>query len=1027
LKTAKNLADTAIFAGYTNLRADDLYSDASIDFSLKLQTNDDDELMDDEWLTKSYFLNITKHKVDAVREMTSKSYDPMVGLLNASPISSVRLQIDGTHLEEDNKFEKPFTPTMKNIHERQKADYSLWRNRQLMAEVLRSQLQQQAVKTAVATRFKELGSNQMKSPATLVDVRNTVPVEMKIKQVHGINLNKTMSGEVSPVFFEISLGGWKCRTENQRPFSKITFWNNLTVRSFMQPSKILTNDLVVQLFDGGELSQRILLGSGKSYITKVLGANAGSDVIVEIPLWDKDDNLYGKVEIKINADYVDVPVHMLDPNGVEKKEKARVNLIAVTDIKTGNRDTIAAEQRLQNEERERQLNAVSPRDGVSPRDDNTIFSGDLNTIESIKGVSVVSIDNLSQAIYVPSLVDQQTSFSKIVADLRGDGDNFIKLMVGDVKLPDLLHHGHRPNEFAIKKLPNLSMATKFMEKKTEMHENIVNSTKAEIDKLMTEAETMMKEALSRAQKNYENSLQRYQSLQTDADNARAEVERVLVYISDVRYTAPMPKEPIFEELPEPSYVPKLPTTGGLDSKGKKKKQIPNQDVKDIIDNMEAGKCDLKEWEFGEFWPSQAQIVKLSKSIAARNKFIDDSRRNEQVSRDRQTDKWKQEVGEWELSERARRVEFEKRKKTLRRVYLKLDCITARIDRLQAEYSSMEMIRNSIKDMIDSNSKAKERFKIMSLKVYLETKRHIKAVKNLKRKLLKCLDARKRALDLPGTAQNRILFEEYKSQAEEALRTLRFEIADVKELLVSEGVKTRQLHDEESQLCQNEATRLRMIKEFLVQRESLDKFIARNRYEVINLLRDSEKLKSIEAERDERGQKGTIDNAGERYAPDKEWESEEVQKCQRLIDLVMAKITVGEGVLVTSAFTQKNMLESLSTKWSIESLSVRDNWIENSDYERAENLMQDSIQWLTTQYSKLRSKEKELKLESKELRLRVQAAEDQLQVSFLSQDAETTNLVTCTNDVVGVMQKQIGTNTIINTIINLIINTIINIL
>jgi hypothetical protein len=122
-----------------------------------------------------------------------------------------------------------------------------------------------------------------------------------------------------------------------------------------------------------------------------------------------------------------------------------------------------------------------------------------------------------------------------------------------------------------------------------------------------------------------------------------------------------------------------------------------------------------------------------------------------------------------------------------------------------------------------------------------------------------------------------------------------------------------------------------------------------------------------------------------------------------------------------------MLESLSTKWSIESLSVRDNWIENSDYERAENLMQDSIQWLTTQYSKLRSKEKELKLESKELRLRVQAAEDQLQVSFLSQDAETTNLVTCTNDVVGVMQKQIGTNTIINTIINLIINTIINIL
>ena len=1010
MKTVKNLADTALFAGYTNLKADDLYDDASIDFSLKLQKNDDDDdLLDDEWLTKSYFLHISKQKVDAVREMTSKSYDPMVGLLNASPISSVRLQIDGTHLEEDNKFEKPFTPTMKNIHEKQKADYALWRNRQLMAEVLRYQLQQQAVKTAVANRFNELGSANMKSPSTLSDIRNTVPVEFKVKHIHGFNLNKTLSGEVAPVFFELSLGGWKYRTENQRPFSTKTFWNDLTVKSFMQPSKILTNDLIVQLFDGGELSQRILLCSGKSYITKVLGANAGSDVLVEIPLWDKDEKLYGKVEIKMNADYVDIPAHKLDPNSVEKKEKARLNLIPVTDIKTGNRDKLAAEQRQKDAELALQLNATSPRDGVSPRDDATILSGDLNTVQSIKGASVVSIDNISQAVYVPSLIDQQSSFSKIVADLRGDGDNFIKLMVGDVRLPDLLHHGHRPNEFAAKTLPNLSMATKFMEKKAEMHETIVNGTKAEIEKFMTESEALLKEALSRAQKNYENSLLRYQSLQGEADNARAEVERVLVYISDVRYTSPQPKEPIFPDIPEPLYVPKLPTTGGLDNKGKKKKQIPTNEFKVYLDNLEAGKCDAKEWDFGEYWPSQAQIVKLSKLMALRNKSMDDAIRAEQVSRDKQMEKWKQEVSEWELSERARKVEFEKRKKTLRRVYLKLDCITARIERLQAEYSSMETIRNNIADMIDSNTKAKERFKVMSLKVYLETKRHKKEVKNLKRKLLKCLDARKRALDLPGTAQNRILFEEYKNQADEALRTLRFEIADVKERLVAEGVKTRQLHDEESQLCLNEATRLRMIKEFLVQRESLDKFIARNRYEVINLLRDSEKLKSIEAERDERGTKGTIDNAGERYAPDKEWESEEVQKCQRLIDLVMAKITVGEGVLVTSAYTQKNMLGSLSTKWSIESLSVRDNWIENSDYERAEHFMQDCMQWLTTQYAKLRNRDRELKLESKELRLRVQAAEDQLQVSFRSQDAETTNLVTCTNDVVGVMQKQIGNN------------------
>ena len=76
--------------------------------------------------------------------------------------------------------------------------------------------------------------------------------------------------------------------------------------------------------------------------------------------------------------------------------------------------------------------------------------------------------------------------------------------------------------------------------------------------------------------------------------------------------------------------------------------------------------------------------------------MDDAIRAEQLSRDKQIEKWKLEVSEWELSERARKIEFEKRKKTLRRVYLKLDCITARIERLQAEYSSMETIRNNTK-------------------------------------------------------------------------------------------------------------------------------------------------------------------------------------------------------------------------------------------------------------------------------------------------------------------------------------------
>jgi hypothetical protein len=181
-----------------------------------------------------------------------------------------------------------------------------------------------------------------------------------------------------------------------------------------------------------------------------------------------------------------------------------------------------------------------------------------------------------------------------------------------------------------------------------------------------------------------------------------------------------------------------------------------------------------------------------------------------------------------------------------------------------------------------------------MKHYLYSKRHRETLRTLKKKLVRALDARRRALDLPNGARNEIHFEELRNTAEECLRTLRLEIVEVKDSLVAEGVRLRLLYDEEYTAAINEYNRVKMFSETLIQRECVEKILARNLYEVLHLYVDMEKLRIIEADKDDRGLKYTVDNKGERYSADKVWDSEEVKKCQRLIDIVMAKISLAEG-------------------------------------------------------------------------------------------------------------------------------------
>ena len=109
-----------------------------------------------------------------------------------------------------------------------------------------------------------------------------------------------------------------------------------------------------------------------------------------------------------------------------------------------------------------------------------------------------------------------------------------------------------------------------------------------------------------------------------------------------------------------------------------------------------------------------------------------------------------------------------------------------------------------------------------------------------------------------------------------------------------------MHEEEVAILRHEALRSLVTLETLRQCTDLGQIMSKNQYEVLHLMEAMEKLRMIEADKDERGLKDTVDGAGERYILERYLNQKEIEQCQRLIDLVMAKIDMVEGSRMSSA-------------------------------------------------------------------------------------------------------------------------------
>lgn len=534
----------------------------------------------------------------------------------------------------------------------------------------------------------------------------------------------------------------------------------------------------------------------------------------------------------------------------------------------------------------------------------------------------------------------------------------------------------------------------FLEKKFSIHNAQMKVFQKKMKERLQLLLELLKSKADYTQKQYNDAKGKYKKLFDQSEDAKNDVLRVLKNVNDFRKPHPPPKEPEFPDFPPVPHVPELPQSGGLDSRGKKKKALSTADLKTLMDGIEQGEHDGKEdLPFPEnLFPSQAQMLKIAKVIQQRNTILDAKRAQEVSVRDQAMQFYENEKVRWEGMEKKRLSDLEKAKKECRKVNLKYDCLMARLNRFEEECKGIEIDIKSVQDLKTLHEKCSENFKMFRIKSEMEKERQQKYITSLKIRMLRAINARRYVLDFPSTATDAKQFEQLKEQAEEALGYLKMEIFECKMLLQQEGLRLRHHWYEEEAICSNELTRMNVSIEILQQKDCFDQVMSKYKVEMMQLLVEIEKHKLLEADKDEIGLE-TVDDLGERFILEKNWTSPNVIKCQRMIDLLLAKVQITEGYNRSTNQSQRHLVDVLF-KQSVESTGffVKDTWIQISDYERSQQLAKDTMQYLSNARSLLQNLNNEnYQLPLLQYQLAMKLREDQMKTHHILHEKETKNV------------------------------------
>lgn len=399
LEMANNLVNFSLYCGYNNLRMEQIPDDLTHEIF-----NHDESYLneDDHWLTASFFINITKERVDGIREATQKIFDPILHSLDSKPLNSLKLIYEAinTKNHETRQPDEPYTPQVAFTHNGLRREHALWKARQLMGEVLRFQLQQEAAKEGYNRQEEHVDLLHQKqyflAPNPTDTQNNNILADLQVLDIIGEDIIFEGAIGKHEAYIRLTVGSWTARTPKQQLSHQKLEWYNVGVILTLPKLRLEDDEIRVELFDEYELRPDILIGYSTGKLKQLIGKNMGTPTIMEFEMLDNYSVYSGKIKINFLAD--------LRPDITG--ESIHSSLIDIT------HETM-----------------------------NHIIGTSHSTTQMTHLDLLTGHEDLSQKY--PSLLETQAEFSTLVDDLRGDGHDHITRLIGDIQVEDILKLGHR--------------------------------------------------------------------------------------------------------------------------------------------------------------------------------------------------------------------------------------------------------------------------------------------------------------------------------------------------------------------------------------------------------------------------------------------------------------------------------------------------------------------------------------------------------------------------------------------------------
>lgn len=951
-----NLVTLSLFCGHSGLRIDDVAYDFTKEVDLRSNSSfsncaDDGSLeQDDVWLTGSFFLAANSEMVDEIRDnlvrqvSENKENAPLVTL------SSTNLIPFGFKPQQSEDLIYSARASASSLTLQQK--YALWQSRQFMGEVLRFQVQQHAIHTAALEKRRQRSPRKLLSVfvsskcsplITLGDDESTHPidsVELSVTEIHASGLPLQTWRPLEGRYVRLSIGVWSGRTDVVVSEDGTLSWTAADLKALLGSASVHVSEMRVEVYQTSDVSADKLICSAVTRLSKALGTNFGKLVSLELPLRDRRGMPAGSVSISVSAE------RLADRGSVQRaKDPASINLL------------------------ERPLT----QDGI--------FRRQNSLSESVQYMSTL-----------PLLDAQERSFAGLVDDLRGDGASHITMMLGDVSLDDVIRLGHRPDAFSVRKLPNFATVSGYLKTKETMNSRRLKELQDELEAFGDVADELAKGAAA-ASSTLDQHTSSHDDLMDRIKQQNKKLKQIQDRMSKLRTPIPKPEEPDFEAFGEIPHILPVVKPSTVDSSGIKRQVIPGPELKQMIESINRGDFDGREVDFQEYGLSSSQLSQIKKAVETRNTFLDKQRVAEAAMREKTVSEFANLISDWETDERRRKAAFELSKKDSRKAHLLLSCAKERAELIASQMRVMEQDVQCWETMVKFHTESTDRFTVIRAKQLMEQQRHKEEVTRLRKSLLEANRRRRAAFVHPSLAQSEVEYQRMKEESEVELRTLRFEVLDVKHKLVLEGLRRRQFWEEQIGVMQGEVYRIKMMKDSLLLRGSINAMLEKYKSEVIYLMEDLEKVKLVEAEHDDRGLAYTVDDLGEEYRQEKIWENPVINSTSRTVELLRGKIYLTDKLLENVVCSQQHMLEAISAKFTPDFTSVRDSWCENSDYERSKQLIADMLRWTDKQKEKLAKEAHELESAKQEAELGFEAARRRLSENNDFHDEE----VTCVTD------------------------------